>query len=105
MCYIRTQTDLYLSLWCRRWIQGEFCLLHSDLKSKHEENGVEAENDIDLSEGVAALFEPNLSLEVGWISIDNNWGIKKWDCAMCWLLHLLVCTAAVIPEFFLNAEP
>jgi hypothetical protein len=35
------------------------------LKSKHEENEVEAENDIDLSEGVAALFEPNLSLEVG----------------------------------------
>jgi methyltransferase-like protein 6 len=61
----------------RRWIQGEFCLLQSDLKSKHEENGVEAENDIDLSEGVAALFEPNLSLEVGCISIDNNSGIKK----------------------------
>jgi hypothetical protein len=42
------------------------------LKSKHEENGVEAENDIDLSEDVAALFEPNLSLEVGCISVDNS---------------------------------
>jgi hypothetical protein len=48
------------------------------LKSEHEENGVEAENDIDLrGEGVAALFEPDLSLEVGCISIGNNWGIKK----------------------------
>ncbi|CAK9877686.1 unnamed protein product [Sphagnum jensenii] len=53
----------------RRWIQGEFCLLHSDLKSKHEENGVKAENDIDLSEGVAALFEPNLSLEMKRIEV------------------------------------
>ncbi|CAK9274264.1 unnamed protein product [Sphagnum jensenii] len=56
----------------RRWIQGEFCLLHSDLKSKHEENGVEAENDIDLSEGVAALFEPNLSLEMKRIEVCKH---------------------------------